>query len=350
MVREVPDQATTERQVALEAFYSPLAAAHDRARRNGWASTDRQKARLGLVRAALGDLTGLGSVLDAGCGEGHLLTVLRDAGWRGRYLGEDLLPHMIDAGRDAAADEGAEFIHRDLHGPGPAADGVVCSGALNTATGRPPHEEAVSAIEALWARTRVVLVVDFIAVDRHPGGRQLAPLDPMALYRHARTLTSAATLREDVMPGEAMIVLRRDRAGTWAHMPANTRLDLHLEAGELRAAEAVLPSLAAEHAALARARIDCHAGRWRRAEGALRQLTGDPGARLLLASLLFRTGRPDEATAITADLAAADGAWSDHARALAARHHGGEDGVALARSIADPWIRREALGPGDEGA
>ena len=38
------------------------------------------------------------SILDVGCGYGDLFAFLRDRGWRGRYVGIDIVPALIEAG------------------------------------------------------------------------------------------------------------------------------------------------------------------------------------------------------------------------------------------------------------
>jgi SAM-dependent methyltransferase len=70
------------------------------------------------------------SVNDLGCGYGRLLGYLRERGYRGRYIGIDVAPEMIDAARHAhRADHDARFI---AAADAPAvADYTIASGIFN---------------------------------------------------------------------------------------------------------------------------------------------------------------------------------------------------------------------------
>lgn len=80
-----------------------------------WISRSYQQAafslilRFGIPREA--------SLLDIGCGYGCLLEMLRLGGWRGRYLGIDLVPEFVDAAKMRFADDrSAAFIEADYLG------------------------------------------------------------------------------------------------------------------------------------------------------------------------------------------------------------------------------------------
>ena len=76
-------------------YHAELASHPDPARRVGWRGAADQALRFEVIAAAL-PLERCASVLDVGCGLGDLAPFLRRRGWRGRYLGVDLLDEMVD--------------------------------------------------------------------------------------------------------------------------------------------------------------------------------------------------------------------------------------------------------------
>ncbi len=81
---------------------------------SGW--PDMHDARLTYAAACREiDLIAAGSVLDVGSGEGHLLPFLRASGFRGAYVGVELLeaPHR-SAVRRYGRDRNATFMHADF--------------------------------------------------------------------------------------------------------------------------------------------------------------------------------------------------------------------------------------------
>ena len=74
------------------------------------------------------------SVLDLGCGYGDFLTTLRTNGHRGRYVGCDLAPAMIDTARSLHG-EGSDRIWHLGGEPPEVCDYAVASGILNVRRG-----------------------------------------------------------------------------------------------------------------------------------------------------------------------------------------------------------------------
>ncbi|MGM0575675.1 MAG: methyltransferase domain-containing protein [Myxococcota bacterium] len=336
---------------AARSFYLPLRQAASAARRVGWESDALHAVRLRAAVEAVGPLEESSSLLDAGCGEGALLDVLDGLGWRGRYRGEDILSHMIERARERRPD--ADLAVADATIGGPEADAVVCSGTFNTGPSEGHTRAVVAAMEALWSRARRVLVVDLAVADRHAGGSSLAVADLQAVWSAARRVAPVVAVREDVLPGEALLVLRRDRADglrRWLPNAPVERARVHLAAGEHAAAREALAGEAGPDAALWRAVALAASGRIRDAERTLRALADDetvgPRARLHLAALLGGTRRPEEATALLAGLTHGDGEVADEARLLLARHLAGRgaerEAAEVAAAIRDPWIAREA--------
>jgi hypothetical protein len=342
---------TTRRRAALEGFYGPLEDSIDPARRVGWESSAAQRLRLEtLVSVAGPALGGVGSVVDAGCGEGALIEVLRRRGFAGHYRGEDLRQGPIERAR---ANTAAEWVVADSFvGGEPDTDIVFCSGALNTDSGREDHQaEVESAVAALFGRARVGLVFDIAVADRHHPGVLLVAADLPKLYAFCRGLTPIVSVHEDTLVGEAVIALWRSRSFAFARRSDTPVLAAEnlLLAGEADASLRVVGVDASARAGRIRGQALTALGRLEEARAALSEVAAgeDPveatRAALLQAPLLWRAGRRVEAEALLTRLARHD----DDARAhlfelqLARRQHDLARTTALA--VTDPWMRRELL-------
>jgi SAM-dependent methyltransferase len=77
------------------------------------------------------------SVLDLGCGYGDFLAVLRAHGHRGRYLGCDVAPGMIEAARALHGEGPDRAWHLGATPPEPC-DYAIASGILNVRRGADP--------------------------------------------------------------------------------------------------------------------------------------------------------------------------------------------------------------------
>lgn len=335
---------TSDRRRAAETFYAPLATAGSAARRVGWDTAHAHRLRLEAVAEAAAPLGARASILDAGCGEAALLPVLRARGFGGRYRGEDVLASMIARAEAATAgDPLCELVASDSFGEGPEAEVVLCSGALNTAVGTDHDAEVAAVLTALWGRATALLAVDLAVVDRHPPGVGLARADLAKAWSLARTLAPVVSVREDVIPGEALLVLARSRAGAYARWvpDATLRAELLVAAGEPAAAAALVAGIGGPEAALVRGRAAALEGRLADAERALEDARALPHAALELAPIYWRTGRKAQAEALLRELARThDEARAHLAMMLLGRGATGE-ARAFVEAIGDAWIRRE---------
>ena len=144
---------STERAQAALAFYGPLMLSPCNARRVGWEDPVAHELRLQAIVESLAPLPRLSSLIDVGCGEGALFSLVRQAGFEGRYQGEDILDGMINRAQETHP--AGDFLLTDSLERTEEADGVVCCGTLNTAT-TGGHLESLT---HLWSRAREVLVV-----------------------------------------------------------------------------------------------------------------------------------------------------------------------------------------------
>jgi len=103
-------------------YYDEFLANSNPARRVGWRSELEQAVRFEIV---LDLVRPDSSLLDLGCGTGALGSYLRNAGWRGRYIGVDAYPH------NHIRIENSEFHEMDFTTMEPLeVDTVVAIGAL----------------------------------------------------------------------------------------------------------------------------------------------------------------------------------------------------------------------------
>ena len=353
-----PAAPSERRRDAARAFYGPLADADTPARRVGWEDDDAHRLRMAAMALAAGPLASLATALDAGCGEAALLPELRRQGFGGRYRGEDILPHMVGRAAEAhAGDAHASFVTADAFSDGPRADLVLCSGALNTLAGAADHDaEVAAALAALWSRAGERLVVDLAVADRHPPGAGIARADLGRAWSVARSIAPVVAVREDVVPGEALLVLSRSRAAALSERlpaPADAivRARLLLNGGEPAAARALAEPLQSPEARLVAALADLREGQHRQAEAGLRRLVGTPVggvARLHLAAVLWITGRRRASEALLRELAATDDDARVHLVELLVGRGARDEARTVASAIGDAWIRREAermIGP-----
>ncbi len=329
-----------ERRVAAEAFYGALAQHADSARRVGWESRVMHALRLATIVEALAPVDAIASVLDVGCGEGALLAALEAAGFKGRYRGEEV---RAEALRGAPGGEsGHTFVVCDGFAGGPSASAVVCSGALNTEAGRDHDEEVASALSVLWERCEDVMVVDLAVLDRHAPGVGIARADLAKAWAHARTLAPIVTVREDVVPGEAVLVLARSRARAFTRrLPRAAAAEALLAAGEPARALA----LSGPDEALLRGQALIALGRSSEALPILRaaEATHGDAARLAQAPALWRTGDKRGAEALLTELATRNDEARAHLFELLAGRKDWTRAAATVAAIEDPWMRRELM-------
>ena len=205
----------TDQTADLRAHYRTLFAQHgDNARAVQWADAETQQARFAVL-AAMGDP--LTSVLDVGCGLGHLCDWLRAQGWRGRYLGVDQVPEFIElANGRLAADPLAEVRLGTATGPLPGGcDYALLSGVFNNTM--PDNESFMrDTLRAMWAAARIGIAFNAMSrfVDWQDPG--LWYTDPAVVLEFCKTelcghpvLIHDYVTREHGYPYEFAVHLRK---------------------------------------------------------------------------------------------------------------------------------------------
>lgn len=137
-----------------------------------WNSAAQQERRFAQL-LAIGDIEAGDSVLDVGCGVGHLYDFLRRSGWSGSYVGIDLHESMIDAAR--VHWRSADFrVHDIAAGPiDEPADWGLISGVLNYRMSN-AWLFFVQVIRHAFASVRRGLLFNFISEECKPHRPQMS--------------------------------------------------------------------------------------------------------------------------------------------------------------------------------
>lgn len=194
-----------EAAALLRAYFGACLARYgDGPRRVDWQSARAQQARFVALRA-IGDLNGA-TVLDAGCGLGHLYAYLRAQGVNARYTGCDLSAPHIDAAR--AAHPQARFVVGDVRDvlASEQFDYIVACGLLHLRVPR-WNRWAWNLVRAMYAGSRRGLA---FTLPRRGAGHPpvLATVDPVDWLARLRLLCPGAEAQPLDPWGDSVFLLR----------------------------------------------------------------------------------------------------------------------------------------------
>ena len=200
------DKLTAERhQQRMREHYLPLLREHGPTfRAVDWGSPQGQAQRF-RVLLEIGDCQHA-SILDVGCGVGHLVEQLVTRQFQGRYLGIDTLAEMVASARERYPEwrfEEGDILASDAPW---TADYVVGSG-LFTFSDLDLMKKTVTAMFAACTKGVALNALSAWADRKEPGEFQA---DPLATLEFCRTLTPWVTLRHDYMPQDFTVYLYRD--------------------------------------------------------------------------------------------------------------------------------------------
>ena len=152
------------------------------------------------------------TILDYGCGLAHLRDYLLAHGYRATYLGADIVPEFVEAGRQKHPESTFILVTGDGD-TGTKVDHVVASGTFNIVEGdRDSHWSAVrGALVRLFERCASSLAVNFMTdqVDfQQDGAFHVSPAEVADFVSHA--LSRRFTLDHSYMPYEFTVVVHRD--------------------------------------------------------------------------------------------------------------------------------------------
>ena len=189
----------------IKEHYLPLLSSEgDSHRAVDWGSAVSQQRRFEVLIQVTGQE--MASLLDVGCGIGHLIDFLIPRGFQGEYLGIDLLPEMV--AKAAKRHPACRFAAADLFGGDEAlrADYVVGSGLFTFAD----QEFMESMIARMFTSCHKAVAVNTLSQwsTQHEAGEFHA--DPIATLAFCRTLTPWVVMRHDYHPGDFTVYLYRE--------------------------------------------------------------------------------------------------------------------------------------------
>ncbi len=153
------------------------------------------------------------SVLDYGCGLGHLKQFLDERFKRYKYFGVDLVPEFINNVHDKYPDACVQLVENYLDVSTPV-DHVVISGAFNIvdAVDQTYYLQIINAtLLHLFSLTRISLAVNFMTdrVDFVQDGAMHMNVEKMASFLRLN-LSPRIIIDESYMPYEFTIVILKD--------------------------------------------------------------------------------------------------------------------------------------------
>ena len=186
----------------LKQYYIPLLQQHGSTfRAVDWGSAQGQQIRF-QVLLEVGDVLDA-SVLDIGCGIGHLVDYLAKTGYQGDYVGIDILQEMIFAARThhpVWQFQKGNILDSDIR---LSAEYVLGSG-LFTFSNQAQMEQM---IKAMFDKCQKAVAFNSLSnwADKKEPGEFYA--DPLRTVQFCRQLTPSVVLRHDYMPHDFTIYM-----------------------------------------------------------------------------------------------------------------------------------------------
>ncbi len=156
------------------------------------------------------------SVLDVGCGLGHLADFLYQRGHQGTYEGLEIADTLLAAARKHRSNSYFSKVSENwLNEPRalPAADFVVASGILSV---KEPHEvftiePMVKLIDKCFSACKVACVINMLSDGVDPAKKRDDRIyyPPESVLHFALRKTNKVVLRHDYLPNDFTIILRR---------------------------------------------------------------------------------------------------------------------------------------------
>lgn len=193
----------------VRAYFSELSGAHGRsARAVGWSPA--AQSRRFEVLSSIGRLDGA-SVLDAGCGCGHLFDYVIANAVHADYTGIDYTPALIAAARTAHPQAAHRFVEGDLFTMDlPVHDYAIANGLIN-AMRADPYATLVRLLRRLYDACAVgfALTVTSTRADVHDEGVHY--YDPEIVLREVMRLTRYVRLDHTYLPHDVAVFGYRSR-------------------------------------------------------------------------------------------------------------------------------------------
>lgn len=196
-----------EHATRLRHHYLPLIEQHSTTfRAVDWGSQGSQMARFRLL-LEVADWH-QASILDVGCGLGHLVDYLASQGFQGRYLGLDTLPEMVAIARSrhpAWQFQAGEIMPLNE----PRADYVLGSGLFTFSN----HDYMQQTIAAMFGACQKAVAFNSLSAWAEQELKEPGELyaDPLTILEFCRTLTPYVVLRHDYMPHDFTIYMYKEQ-------------------------------------------------------------------------------------------------------------------------------------------
>lgn len=173
-------------------------------------ANEQQNKRFSLL-TDIGPIPYKSSVLDVGCGLGHLCNFLRNCGWQGTYTGLDINSDMIAAAKTRLPKD--NFICTDLLTDkfSDKYDYVFCAATLEH---KPKYSSSdiylKKMVEKMFSLAKKALAFDVFSVKCDYTDEDKLYADPLYLLNFCYTLTKRLVLRNDCRPYELMMYLYKE--------------------------------------------------------------------------------------------------------------------------------------------
>lgn len=205
----------SDREATIRRYQARLARHGLGARALGW---DKGRQQIRFAAALHGLDTGFASILDMGCGLGDLFGYLRRLGWKGRYLGLDIVPEFVAEARRRFGADGAEFRELELSSQAlrESFEVSVAIGVFNHRLRQGSWDDLRAMFRALWRHSSLLVAVDFLSATAAQRRPELRYWDAGSLLRFGLSHSKRVTLAHDYMPFEFTLQVWRDDSFTRA--------------------------------------------------------------------------------------------------------------------------------------
>ncbi len=180
---------------------------------NGWAAArfSSQQEQLATFHR-LCSLQGLAraSVLDVGCGQGDMYKFLVDAGFKGKYLGIDITPAMIEKAK--AKNPTGEFLQADVFNLPDIGkfDYVIAAGCFNVKFTENQKEFTFKAVKTLFDISNIAVNMSLLSHHGYEIAKQfdcLVTYEPYEAVQEALKITPSIILDHASLPAEFILSL-----------------------------------------------------------------------------------------------------------------------------------------------
>jgi len=170
----------------------------------GWPTATTQKIRF---RELIGDeLLDGQSIIDLGCGLGHLLKWLNESKHKNfHYLGVDVTPNFIEFANEKYKLRNAEFVLANIQEMTiPSADFILASGAFSY---RPAWnlESTLVTIESMFKSSRKRTSFNMLDINSEVHLEKNIYYDPIEIFRAVRSMSRKIRLHTDYLSNEFTI-------------------------------------------------------------------------------------------------------------------------------------------------